>query len=321
MVAKMTKLIAKHHALGTEIDLTVFREQDVHIFDATFDLIDTFEDLLTVNREHSEVMDINDAAGQHAVSVSPTVYELVKQAVLASREGRGFDVTIGPLVQLWHIGFKDARLPQAAEIQAKMQLTGASEIVLDDDRRSVFLPRVGMQLDLGGIGKGYIADRIRDFWLQNGISSGIINLGGNLMFVGPSQHADARWRVGVQVPFARRNDALGIASITGGSVGTSGIYERFLTVNGKQYHHIIDPVTGYPVQTNLASVTVFSQNSTVGEIWSSWGFYNGVAQTLAMHPEEQEIGLIFTTQDKQIYLSPNLRGQFRVLDSEFTLHE
>lgn len=317
----MVKLTAQHHALGTQIDLTVFREADARIFDATFDLIDTFEDLLTVNRDRSEVMDINDAAGDHAVSVSPTVYALVKRAVQASQEHRGFDVTIGPLVQLWHIGFKDAHLPQDVEIKARMQLMAADDIVLNDVARSVFLPKAGMQLDLGGIGKGYIADRVRDYWLQNDVTSGIINLGGNLMFVGPSQHDDTLWRVGIQVPFARRNDALGIASITGGSVGTSGIYERFLTVDGKQYHHIIDPVTGYPVQTNLASVSVLSKESTDGEIWSSWGFYNGVEKTLALHPENHDVGLIFTTQDKQIYVSPNLRGQFRLLDDTFTLHE
>lgn len=317
----MVKLTAQHHALGTQIDLTVFREADARIFDATFDLIDTFEDLLTVNRDRSEVMDINDAAGNHAVSVSPTVYALVKRAVQASQKHRGFDVTIGPLVQLWHIGFKDAHLPQDVEIKARMQLMAADDIVLNDVARSVFLPKAGMQLDLGGIGKGYIADRVRDYWLQNDVTSGIINLGGNLMFVGPSQHDDTLWRVGIQVPFARRNDALGIASITGGSVGTSGIYERFLTVDGKQYHHIIDPVTGYPVQTNLASVSVLSKESTDGEIWSSWGFYNGVEKTLALHPENHDVGLIFTTQDKQIYVSPNLRGQFRLLDDTFTLHE
>jgi thiamine biosynthesis lipoprotein len=317
----MVKLTAQHHALGTQIDLTVFREADARIFDATFDLIDTFEDLLTVNRDRSEVMDINDAAGNHAVSVSPTVYALVKRAVQASQKHRGFDVTIGPLVQLWHIGFKDAHLPQDVEIKARMQLMAADDIILNDVARSVFLPRAGMQLDLGGIGKGYIADRVRDYWLQNDVMSGIINLGGNLMFVGPSQHDDTLWRVGIQVPFARRNDALGIASITGGSVGTSGIYERFLTVDGKQYHHIIDPVTGYPVQTNLASVSVLSKESIDGEIWSSWGFYNGVEKTLALHPENHDVGLIFTTQDKQIYVSPNLRGQFRLLDDNFTLHE
>lgn len=317
----MTQFNASHHALGTQIDLTVYSEADAAIFDATFDLIDTFEDLLTVNRPVSEVMDVNNAAGDHAVSVSPNVYGLIKRAVTASRLHRGFDVTIGPLVQLWHIGFKDAHLPDDAAIKARMALMDADDIELDDSTRSVWLPKKGMQLDLGGIGKGYIADQVRDFWLENGVKQGIVNLGGNLMFVGPSQRADDLWRVGVQVPFAACNQSLGIASITGGSVGTSGIYERFLTVDGKQYHHIIDPVTGYPVQTELASVTVLSRESIDGEIWSSWGFYNGVKKTLAMHPEAADVGLIFTTQDKRVILSPNLRGQFRLLDNSFTLVE
>ena len=131
----------------------------------SFELIDHYEDLLTVNRDESEVMDINHAAGEHPVQVSSPVYGLVKLAVEKSRENFGFNALIGPVVKLWHIGFKGAHVPKDSEIKERMLLTDPFKVVLDDQNQTVFLKMKGMELDLGGIAKGWIADRIRDLWL------------------------------------------------------------------------------------------------------------------------------------------------------------
>lgn len=175
-----------HHALGTRIVLTVYGNAAATVLQPTMDLIDGYEDRLTVNRDQSEIMDVNHAAGVKPVAVSSTSYDLVKLAVKYSRADFGFNALIGPLVKLWKIGFKGANVPNDDDIQERLKLIDPWQVELDDDARTVYLKQAGMELDLGGIAKGYIADRIKDFWAQRGVDAGIINLGGNLLFVGQS---------------------------------------------------------------------------------------------------------------------------------------
>ena len=175
-----------HHALGTDIDLTLFGSDSDRYLTAACQLIDQYEDRLTVNRTASEVMAINHAAGQHPVQVSAATYSLVHQAVELSRQHFGFNALIGPLVKLWHIGFDNAHVPEQAEIDARLALIDPNQVVCNDADLSVFLKVPGMELDLGAIAKGYIADRIQDYWEAFGQRAGMINLGGNLLMVGDS---------------------------------------------------------------------------------------------------------------------------------------
>ena len=130
---------------------------------ACFRLIKQYEDLLTVNRAHSQVMDINHAAGQHPVAVSRPVFELIRCAKAASLlKDSAFNLVIGPLVKRWKIGFKGDAVPPADEIAALLGITHPADVVLDEANSSVFLTRQGMEIDLGAIAKGYIADRVRE---------------------------------------------------------------------------------------------------------------------------------------------------------------
>lgn len=254
-----------HHALGTRIVLTVYGDPAAAVLQPTMDLIDGYEDRLTVNRDRSEIMDVNHAAGVKPVAVSPTSYDLVKLAVKYSRADFGFNALIGPLVKLWKIGFTGANVPAADDIQERLKLTDPWQVELDDAARTVYLKQAGMELDLGGIAKGYIADRIKDFWVQQGVDAGIINLGGNLLFVGRSpRRGDGQWVIGVQDPQLRRGENMEVVRQSACSAVTSGIYERFLIKNGRRYHHLIDPRTGYPLDTDLSSVTVFTDQSVMG---------------------------------------------------------
>ncbi len=186
-------------------------------------MIDGYEDRLTVNRPVSEVMAVNQAAGRTPKLVSPTTYELIKLAVHYSRENFGFNALIGPLVKLWKIGFAGANVPSDQAIKERLQLIDPYQVLLDDDNRTVYLEQPGMELDLGGIAKGYIADRVRDFWLAQGVPAGIINLGGNLVFIGQSpRRADGQWIIGVQDPQLKRGHELGNGSpagVLGGDLG------------------------------------------------------------------------------------------------------
>lgn len=267
------------YALGTQVNLTTFGTKSDLAVNKAADLIKYFEDLLTVNRDNSEVMDVNHHAGKDFVQVSPSTYNLIKEAVIYSRDNFGFDVAIGPLVKLWKIGFSGANKPSDQAIKEKMRLIDPNEIKLDDADQAVFLKDPNMELDLGGIAKGYIADRVRDLWRSLGVNSGIIDLGGNLLLVGDSLHTDKKWIIGVQNPFDKRGVPLGSVKLPACSAVTTGIYERFLVVNGKKYHHVIDPRTGYPLQTDLASVTVFTRDSIVGEIEAKRLFFSGNLKT------------------------------------------
>jgi thiamine biosynthesis lipoprotein len=300
----------KHRALGTVINLSIAPTDPINVLEPTVRMIDEFEDHLTVNRQDSEVMEINHQAGKRAVRVSETTYRLIQQAVEVSKWQLGFNVAIGPLVKLWKIGFDGANKPSDRQIAERLALTDPRAIVLNDQEQSVFLEKEGMELDLGGIAKGFIADEIKDFWQKQHVSSGIIDLGGNVLLVGGSQHPDAKWNVGVQNPVKPRHVPLGVLHIDEKSVGTSGIYERKLVVDGQTYHHMFDSATGYPIANNLASVTIVSDRSIDGEIWSTICFYQGIDKAKVLLANHPGIEAIFITRDLQVEVTDGLMDCF-----------
>ncbi|WP_374285268.1 FAD:protein FMN transferase [Lactococcus sp.] len=307
------KQIAKRYrALGTVIDLAVYGSTDENLLDGAFHLIQHYEYLLTVNRPLSELMTVNLAAGKSAVQVSDAVYQLTKQAVEQSQKHFGFNAAIGPLVKLWHIGFKDAKLPTAAEIEEKLALVSPDKIELSDADFSIFLPKAGMELDLGAIAKGYIADRVRDYFAAYGVSSAIINLGGNLVLMGSApHHDDQNWRIGIRDPFGASDEAVVQLLTRHCSVVTSGIAERHFEINGRSYHHIFDSKTGYPFETDLVSVTVITDKSVDAEIETTRLFF---AQEI---PADYAHSAIFIYQDKSVKLVNIEADQLRIINHDF----
>lgn len=300
----------KYYALGTLINLTVATPAGEKELDAAYDLIKNYEDKLTVNRDQSEVMSINHLAGIKPVAVPTDTYELIKRAVLVSRQHLGFNVAIGPLVKLWKIGFKGANKPSDADIKERLRIIDPERIKLDDKKQTVFLEEKGMEIDLGGIAKGYIADKIKTLWLSMNVETGIIDLGGNVLLLGPSVHEDKMWNIGVQNPVEKRDVSLGVLHTTAKSIGTSGIYERKLVIDGHEYHHMFDSKTGYPIKNNLASVTIVSDKSIDGEIWSTVGFYQGIEKGLALIESQPGVEAIFITKNLEYQTTSGLRDKF-----------
>ena len=170
--------------MGSPILLKLF-SHDEALASRVFRLIKQYEDLLTVNRASSQVMDINHAAGLHPVTVSRPVFELIRCAKAASQlKDSAFNLAIGPLVKRWKIGFRGDSVPPADEIASLLAITHPEDVVLDEASSSVFLTRAGMEIDLGAIAKGYIADRVRDYLRKEGAQLGLINLGGNIQTLG-----------------------------------------------------------------------------------------------------------------------------------------
>lgn len=306
--------------MGTTVSLKLFVE-NLTAVSAVFNAIEQLEARLTVNRYHSEVMSINHAAGKQPVAVSKLVFDLISQAKAASLlPDSKFNLAIGPLVKLWKIGFNGRSIPEKDEIARRLTLTNPNHIDLNRTNQTVYLAKAGMEIDLGAIAKGYIADIIKLLLAQYNIFQAIINCGGNVLTIGYSPiTADRQWHIGLKRPFAEANNLLGIIHVEDKSVVTSGIYERYFIFNDQLYHHILDPHTGYPLNNELHSVTIISDNSLTGDIYSTIFYGLGIRQGLSELKKKQNIGVIFVTRDKKIIIQSNQHFTFELTADDYQL--
>ena len=301
--------------MGSPILLKLF-SHDPSLAARTFRLIKRYEDLFTVNRTPSQVMDVNLAAGQHPVVVSRPVFELIACAKAASLvRGGCFNLAIGPLVKRWRIGFRhDNAVPPADELAALLALTDPQKVILDEAAGSVYLALPGMEIDLGAIAKGYIADRVRDFLRREGVTQALINLGGNVHTIGAPQGG---WGIGLKKPFSTTDALVGVIDVEDKSVVTSGTYERYFEANGKRYHHILNPATGYPLDNELDSVTVISTDSLDGDIWTTLLYGMGVEQGCQALRNKPDIEAIFITKDRRVVASSPRNVRFALMDDSY----
>ncbi|AXY25661.1 thiamine biosynthesis protein ApbE [Suicoccus acidiformans] len=312
----MVRLQREVKQMGTVITISVTHPHADIILNEVEARLQEYEQRFSANDASSELMKVNQAAGQKAVSVHPDLYALIKLGLQHSlAHGSHLNIAIGPLVQLWRIGFSDAQLPSTNQIQTALQLIDPSQIELNDQDTSVFLKRAGMKLDLGALAKGYSADLIIEFFRDIGVTQGMINLGGNLLTLGPppTKRPDGKWRVGIQDPTKPRGENRVIVKSYDQSVVTSGIYERQLTVDGKTYHHIFDSETGYPVATDVASITIISDRSVDGEIWTTRLFGKSLEEILTQVEQLEAIETIIITEDRDVYASPGIQNDIIVL--------
>ena len=269
MVIQMKQAKRQIHLMGTVIDLTITHPTPDSVLDEVVCQLEMYEHRFSANDPTSELSEINKNAGIRPVQVHPELFELIqigKKHSLAPNSN--MNIAIGPLVQSWRIGFEDAKVLTDKEIKKILPIIDLDQVLLD--KNTVYLKMSGMAIDLGALAKGFIADRIIDYLKSVGTQSALINLGGNLVTMGPAlQHPDRYWRIGIQNPIQTRGASQMILRVQDKSVVTSGIYERSLTKNGKTFHHILDSYTGYPVKTDTTSLTVVSDLSIDGEIWTT----------------------------------------------------
>ncbi|ACT08305.1 ApbE family lipoprotein [Dickeya chrysanthemi Ech1591] len=304
--------------MGSPILLKLF-EPNQPLALLVFKRIKQLEDELTVNRAHSDVMTINQAAGKHSVIVSQPLFNLIKRAKEVSLlDDGGFNFTIGPVVKRWKIGFHGHSVPPADELQALLPLTDPRRVVLNAQQHSVWLETAGMEIDLGAIAKGYIADVIRQLLYQQHVYHALINLGGNVLAIGrPQNGGQTAWSVGLQKPFGDNGELIGMIHVANKSVVTSGIYERYFECDSRVYHHILDPKTGYPLDNELLSVTIISDASIDGDIYTTLIYGLGVAKGLAYLSRLPHIEAILVTKDRRVMLSSQRQYDFTLLDTEY----
>ena len=291
--------------MGASIHLTIFHEDAQNLLLQSEQLLHLYKNRFSANDADSELMEINLQAGKKAVQVHPELFELIelgkKHSIAANSH---LNIAIGPLVQTWRIGFSDAKLPSEEEIQRLLKITDPEEIFLNDSNREVYLSKEGMRIDLGALAKGYIADKLKEFLVEQGVQSGIIDLGGNILTIGENPTFHRPWRIGIQNPALDRGEHVAVIEVSDGSVVTSGIYERQLVVDGKTYHHIFDRKTGYPMETELASITIVAEKSVDCEIWTTRLF--GQNPYDIIEEIEQQPGLeafVITKNQKMMYTS------------------
>ena len=301
--------------MGTIIDILIESDTpEKHINDVCH-LLTIYKNRFSANDADSELMVINNSSGIAPVSVHPDLFELTQLGKTHSLTHPGnLNIAIGPLVQSWRIGFDDARVPSPQKIQKALALSKPENIILDATKQSVFLSQKGMKIDLGALAKGYIADKIMDYLKSEKVTSAMINLGGNVLVYGDNPRNDKGiWRIGIQNPQKPRGNHIGILTLKNHSVVTSGIYERRLKVGNKEYHHIFDQETGYPIETEMASLTIVSDLSVDCEIWTTRLFGLPVMQALATIQATPRIEGILITKDNRLALTNGLRSNFQLL--------
>ncbi|MGX7112564.1 FAD:protein FMN transferase [Gemella cuniculi] len=297
--------------MGAAIDIAIYHKENAEIIlEKVVDLLCLYEHRFSANDDSSELMEINHNAGIKELNVSPDLYNLIKLAKKHSDEKNSFfNVAIGPIIQCWKIGFLDAKVPTSEEINNLLKITNPKDIILNDKKESVYLLRKGMQINLGAIAKGYIADLIIDYLKSVGVKSGFINLGGNFLTFGEALHSeDKYWRVGIQDPNLSRGNYVCVLKVKNKSVVTSGIYERILKKDGKVYHHILNPKTGYPIESEVAGLTIISNSSVDGEIWTTKLFGRDIEDVMDEIEDNEDIEGIVITKKGEIYFSSGLEN-------------
>lgn len=297
--------------LGTVCRITIYDHPSEKAFSAAFARIKEIEDKMSLHKDSSEIALVNAKAGLEPVKVSEDTFDVIQEALkVAQFSGGAFDPTIGPIVQAWDIGGAQPRKPSQEEIDGLLPLIGYERLVLDEQNRTVFLKDPGMVLDLGGIAKGYAADEVARVLREQGVQSAIVNLGGNVLTLGKKPDGSL-WKIGVQDPEADRGNFIMIVSLDDTSLVTSGPYERFLEVDGKVYHHILDTKTGYPVDTDFTSVSILTHSSFIADALSTTVFALGYEKGMALINSMDDVEGIFFDKEYRISLSDGLQsGKF-----------
>lgn len=302
--------------LDTPCKVTIYDNVSEDILDKAFEKLKEVDSKMNASSDTSEISQVNSNAGKAYVKVSDDTFYVIEQGKkYGELTGGIFDVTIGPLVKLWGINTDHARVPAKLEIDAKLPLVDYENVLLKDDTKEVMLKNPGMELDLGGIAKGYAADAVAEVLRANGVEHAIIDLGGNILTLGSKVNGD-NWKIGIQNPNTERGQYLATVEVVNKTIVTSGIYERYYTApDGKTYHHILDTSTGYPVDNNLASVTVITDKSIDGDALAK-SFCMGIDKGREF-VQSQGAEAIFVTKDSKIYLTDGLKSNFKLNDDSF----
>ena len=326
VISPVTKVF---YALGTENAISVYDlscedpaidESAVNeaIYEAAERLTE-IDDEMSVYKDGSDISKINHSAGSNAVQVSLDTWSVLKKAVEYGMASNGaIDVTIRPLTKLWGINDaagsgseRDKRyIPDDPAIEEALKLVDFNDIVFYEETRSIMLRRIGQSLDLGGIAKGFAADEVKKILAGRGIRSSIVNLGGNVTAIGNRMDGQ-RWLIGIQDPARLRGEYMGMIPVSDRSVVTSASYERYFWDNGRRFHHIIDPTTGYPAERSVLSATVAAPRSIDADALSTCIFTMGPQKGMKfirrLKSEGMDVDAVIICENGSVLATPGIR--------------
>ena len=294
--------VMTHRAFGkyAEESLRAVRDEAVRL-----------EELLSRFIPGSEISRINRSAGIKCERLSGDTYEVLSRAIEFSRYCQGiFDVTIGPLVTLWNNGKDTCKPPEDSRIRQVLPLVDYTNLLLDPCKKTAGLQRIGQSIDLGGIGKEFAGDKFLEVFKKYGVSSAFTNIGGNVVALGTKPDGSP-WRVGIQHP-RQESSLIGLVSMADKAVVTSGDYQRyFIGNNGKRYHHILDPSTGYPAESGLVSVTIVTDSSMAADALSTILFIAGMNKGIELLKSFPGTEAVLIDMNLLVYVTRGLKDCFQ----------
>ncbi len=313
------KVTGEGRAMGTHLAFAAFSTRDldasrVHaLFQAATDEIVRLEKLMTTWDPASEISRVNAAAGSRPIAVSPETFDVVREALHASAISEGtFDITFETLHGLWKFDQDlDPHPPTADQVREHVRYVGYKHVKLDSSARTVFLDESHVRIGLGGIAKGYAVDRASAVLADGGLAAFYVQAGGDLFTKGTKPDGNP-WLAGIRDPRGPEGDYFAMMAVSDCAFSTAGDYERSYVVNGKRYHHIIDPHTGYPA-TASRSVTIWAPTALQADELDDAVFILGPKKGLALVDSLDGVGAVIVDAHNRVWTSKRLEGRIEAV--------
>ena len=313
--APRAKVTAEASAMGTRLNfiaLTSERVDEAHVHAAiekAIEEIGRLESLMTTWKDDSEVSRINQSAGKSPVRVGPETFDVIAKSLwISERSGGVFDITFEAMHGLWRFDEDlEKRLPDSSAVAERRKLIDYRRIVLDREKSTVFLNRPSAKISLGGIAKGYAIDKAKEILLAAGIEDFLAQAGGDLYVHG--RRADGSpWMAGVRDPRGPEGSYFARMPVVDHAFSTAGDYERSFVLDGKRYHHIIDPRTGFPA-TASRSVTIWARDALTADALDDAVFILGAEKGLSLVDSVDDAGAIIVDADNRVHVSKRLKDK------------
>lgn len=294
-------------AMDTYMTVTAYGEKAENAVDKAVDEINRLETVLSAEKKESDIYKLNETGSG---TLSTDTKDIVAEALKINKTTKGaFDISIYPLMVKWGFTTQKYNVPSKNEISKLLENVDSSKIIFDEKSGSIKLDK-NMKVDLGGIAKGYTSSRVMQIFKECGVTSGLVSLGGNVQALGTKTDGE-NWQIAIENP-DKSSDYIGVVSVKAKAVITSGGYERYFEKNGKIYHHILDPKTGYPAESGLKSVTIVSDNGTLADALSTSLFVMGKEKALDYWREHKnEFDTVLVEDNGDITITDGLKKVFK----------
>lgn len=286
----------------TVISVQILDPVDESVIKGCEKLCKDYDAKFSKSNEESDISRINSAKGKF-VEVSEDTVTLLEKGIYYSELSYGiFDITIGSVSDLWDFHAEQPSVPSKKKVRSAKKHVSYHNIMIQDNRVKLTDPKT--KLDVGAIAKGYIADRLKEYLVKNEVKHAVINLGGNVLTLGTKTDG-SKYNIGIQRPFDESGKPITSIKVADKSVVTTGTYQRYFKKDGKLYHHVLNPATGYPCENTLSSVTIITDSSLTADALSTTCFLLGFEEGLKLVNLLDNVDAVFITNDNEIHYSEN----------------